>query len=161
LKELKNPPKLELVPIENVMTNIRKVKDDHEVDLVRKSIALAEEAFAAIRSEIKIGLTENHLAGLLISELRSRGATQASFEPIVPAGATSALPHYRPGDELVRKDQPLLFDWGAVYRGYCSDLTRTFLVGRINPKIKQIYNVVLAAQAEAIKFLRPGVTTVQ
>jgi Xaa-Pro aminopeptidase len=152
---------IELVPLENVMTNIRKVKDDHEIDLIRKSVAVAEEAFEAIKEEIKPGQTENYLAGLLVLELRSRGASNSSFPVIVAAGANSSLPHYRPGDALVQRDQPLLFDWGALVKGYCSDLTRTLMLGRVSPRMKQIYKVVLDAQAAAIKFLRPGVTTIQ
>jgi Xaa-Pro aminopeptidase len=143
------------------MTNIRKVKDDQEIDLLRKSIAIAEEAFEAIFDEIKVGETENHLAGLLLMEMRSRGASTSSFEPIIAAGANSSLPHYRPGDVLVKRDQPLLFDWGALHKGYCSDLTRTLMIGRVSPKMKEIYKVVLAAQQKAIEFIRPGVTTRQ
>jgi Xaa-Pro aminopeptidase len=151
----------QLVPLENVMLNIRKVKDDHEIDLIRKSVAIAEEAFNAIRDEIKVGQTENYLAGLMVFELRSRGATNSSFPVIVAAGTNSSLPHYRPAEVLVQRDQPLLIDWGALYKGYCSDLTRTLMVGRVNPKMKQIYKVVYEAQQAAIKFLRPGITTVQ
>jgi Xaa-Pro aminopeptidase len=151
----------ELVPLEDVMTNIRKVKDDQEIDLIRKSIAIAEEAYEAIRDEIKVGETENHLAGLLIMEMRSRGASTSSFEPIIAAGPNSSLPHYHPGDVLVKRDQPLLFDWGALYRGYCSDLTRTIMIGRVSSTMKEIYKVVLEAQLAAIEFLRPGVTTRQ
>ncbi len=161
LKEPTPPPSIELVPVENVLTNIRKVKDDHEIDLIRKSIGVAEEAFEAIREEIKAGHTENHLAGLLVFELRSRGASDSSFPVIVAAGANSSLPHYRPGETLVQRDQPLLIDWGALYKGYCSDLTRTLMVGRVSAKMKQIYNVAYDAQQAAIKFLRPGVTTLQ
>jgi Xaa-Pro aminopeptidase len=161
-KEPAPPEKgIELVPLENVLTNVRKVKDDHEIDLIRKSVAVAEEAFEAVRSEIKAGITENHLAGLLVFELRSRGASDSSFPVIVAAGANSSLPHYRPSEALVQRDQPLLIDWGALHKGYCSDLTRTLLIGRVNPKIKQIYKVVYDAQQAAIKFLRPGVTTLQ
>ncbi len=154
---------LQLVPLEDVMYSIRKVKDDNEIDLIRKSIALAEEAFEAIRPEIKVGQNENWLAGQLIAELRSRGASSASFPVIVATGANSSLPHYRPGDKDVpiQRDQPVLIDWGAIYRGYCSDLTRTLFVGRVSPKIKQIYKVVTEAREAAIKFLRPGVTSLQ
>src|SRR5439155_25495072 len=141
-KATKSP---ELVPLEDVMTNIRKVKDDQEIDLIRKSAAIAEEAFEAIRDEIKVGETENHLAGLLIMEMRSRGASTSSFEAIVAAGANSALPHYRPADVLVKRDQPLLFDWGAIHKGYCSDLTRTLMIGRVAPRMKEIYKIVLDA----------------
>jgi Xaa-Pro aminopeptidase len=124
-------------------------------------VAVAEEAFEAIRGEIEVGQTENHLAGLLVFELRSRGASNSSFPVIVAAGANSSLPHYRPGEVLVQRDQPLLFDWGAIYKGYCSDLTRTLLVGRVSDKIKEIYQIVFDAQRAAISFLRPGVTTHQ
>lgn len=152
---------VELVGVENVMINIRKVKDDHEVDLIRKSVAVAEEAFEAVLGEIKAGLTENYLAGLLNLELRSRGASDSSFPTIVATGANSSLPHYRPSEAIVQRDQPLLFDWGAIVKGYCSDLTRTLLIGRVSDRIKKIYNVVLDAQQAAIAFLRPGVTTIQ
>ena len=152
---------VELVPIEDVLVNIRKVKDDHEIDLIRKSAAIAEEAFTALRDEIKVGQTENYLAGLLVLELRSRGASDASFPVIVAAGANSSLPHYRPTDALVRKDQPLLIDWGAIFDGYCSDITRTLQIGRVSAKIREIYKIVLEAQQAAIRFMRPGVTTRQ
>ncbi|HZL37668.1 MAG TPA: Xaa-Pro peptidase family protein [Tepidisphaeraceae bacterium] len=153
----------ELVPLEDVMYNIRKVKDDNEVDLIRKSINVAEEAFEAIRADIQVGQTESHLAGLLISELRSRGASSASFPLTVAAGANSSLPHYRPGERevMLGRDQPVLIDWGAVYRGYCSDLTRTMMLGRVSPRIKEIYKVVSEAHQTAIRFLRPGATTLQ
>lgn len=161
LAEKKLDKTVELVPIENVMANIRKVKDDHEIDLIRKSIAVAEEAYDAIRGEIKVGLTENYLAGLMGFELRSRGASDSSFPVIVAAAANSSLPHYRPGESLVQADQPLLIDWGAMYKGYASDLTRTLFIGRVSDKMKKIYKIVYEAQQAAIKFLRPGVTTLQ
>ena len=161
IKEKKDAKAVELVPLQDVMVNIRKVKDDHETDLIRKSVGVAEEAFDSIRSEIKVGQSENYLAGLMVFELRSRGASNSSFPVIVAAGANSSLPHYRPGETLVQRDQPLLIDWGAIFKGYCSDLTRTMLVGRVSPRIKQIYKVVHEAQQAAIKFLRPGVTTMQ
>lgn len=150
-----------LVPLQDVMLSLRKVKDDHEIDLIRKSVALAEEAFVAIRSEIKPGQTESYIAGLIIFELRARGASNTSFPPIVATGSNSSLPHYRPIDMEILKDQPCLIDWGAVLGGYCSDLTRTFLLGHVPHKIREIYKVVYEAQQAAIGFLRPGVTTLQ
>jgi Xaa-Pro aminopeptidase len=152
---------IELVALGDVMLNLRKVKDDHEVDLIRKSVAIAEEAFDVLRDAIKVGEKENYLAGLLEFELRSRGASGASFKTIVATGANSSLPHYRPQEVAVQRDQPLLIDWGAVHKGYCSDLTRTLLVGRCSPRIRKVYSVVYEAQRAAIKFLRPGVTTGQ
>lgn len=160
-EQTKLSPPLELVPLEDVMTNIRKVKDDHEVAITRKAVAIAEEAYTALLSEIKPGQTESYLAGLLVFEMRSRGASDASFEAIIAAGANSSLPHYRPSEQQLKADQPLLIDWGARYKGYCSDLTRTLLIGNVSDRIKEIYKVVLEAQMAAIDFLRPGVTTQQ
>ncbi|HYE20220.1 MAG TPA: Xaa-Pro peptidase family protein [Tepidisphaeraceae bacterium] len=162
-KDLKDGRPPELIGLENVMQNIRKVKDDHEIDLIRKSVALAEEAFDAIRDQIKPGQTENYLAGLITFELRSRGASNVSFPPIVATGTNSALPHYRPSDDKteIEKDQPCLIDWGAILNGYCSDLTRTFMVGHVSHRIRDVYKLVYESQLAAINFLRPGVTTMQ
>jgi Xaa-Pro aminopeptidase len=159
IKEKAGKEVLELVPVEDLMVNIRKVKDDHEIALIRKAAAIAEEAFTAVRETIKVGQSENYYAGLLIFEIRSRGGSDASFPVIIGAGPNSSLCHYRPADALVREDQPLLFDWGALYEGYCSDITRTMMLGRVAPKLKEIYKIVLEAQISAIDFLRPGVTT--
>ncbi len=161
LKEKGIDKTVSLVPLEDILLNIRKVKDDHEVALVRKSLEIAEEAYTAIREQIEIGQTENYLAGLLIFELRSRGASDSSFPSIVAAGPNSSLPHYRPAETLVQAGQPLLIDWGAKYRGYCSDLTRTLLIGNVSQALKEIYKITLEAQLAAIQFLRPGVTTQQ
>src|SRR5438105_2017443 len=81
-----------LITLPEVMSNIRKVKDDNEIDLIRKSVGVAEEAYDAVRGAIEVGQTENYLAGMLILELRSRGATDSSFPVIVAAGANSSLP---------------------------------------------------------------------
>ena len=149
----------ELVPVEDVMAQQRKVKDDHEIDLIRKSCDVAEEAFNAVRDSIQPGETEGHLAGLLLLEMKSRGATDASFSPIVATAANSSLPHYRPAETVIQNDQMLLFDWGAIVNGYCSDLTRTFALGRVSPRLRKAHQIVLEAQVAAIEFLRPGVST--
>jgi Xaa-Pro aminopeptidase len=153
--------KVELVALDDVMVNLRKVKDGHEVRIIRESIAIAEAAYKSIRRQLKIGQTENQLAGRLIFEMRSRGASGTSFSPIIAAGSTSSLPHYSPADRPVKAGQPLLFDWGAIYNGYCSDLTRTLMIGKVSARMKKIYQVTLEAQLSAIAFLRPGVTTRQ
>jgi len=157
----KNPAaaRVNLTGVDDVMVNIRKGKDDVEVGIIRQAIDCAEQAFLALRKQIKIGQTENYLAGLLGFEMRCRGASDSSFQTIIAAGAGSSLPHYRPGDVTVKHNEPLLIDWGARYQGYCSDLTRTLLIGRVSPKIREIYKIVLDAQLAAIDRLRPGVTT--
>jgi Xaa-Pro aminopeptidase len=161
IKEKSKSDPIELRPVEDVLLNLRKVKDDHEIDLIRQAVAVAEEAYTAVREAVEVGQSEGYLAGLMILELRSRGASDSSFPPIFAAGANSSLPHYRPGDVLIRQDAPLLIDWGARVKGYCSDITRTLMVGRVSAKMKEIYKVTLDAQLAAIALLRPGVTTRQ
>jgi Xaa-Pro aminopeptidase len=149
----------ELVPAENVMLNQRKVKDDHEIGLIRKSCDVAQETFNAVRGSIQAGETEGYLAGLLVMEMKARGATDPSFSPIVATAGNSALPHYRPDDTVIQNDQLLLFDWGCRVGGYCSDLTRTFALGRVSPKLKKIHQIVLEAHDAAVAFIRPGVSS--
>jgi len=161
IRDARGTRAVELVPVERVLANMRKVKDDHEIDLIRKSVAVAEEAYGAVRASIKAGLTENYIAGLMILELRARGASDASFPVVVASGPNSALPHYRPGESLIQPDAPLLLDWGAVVGGYASDITRTLFVGHVSDRLRKAYKVVLEAQQAAIRFLRPGVTTAQ
>ena len=153
------PDKLELVPVEDVMLRLRMVKDDHEVALIRKAVAVAEEAYNAVRDEIKVGQTEAYLAALLDFEMRCRGATASSFNTIVASGGHSALPHYRPAERPVQKDNVLLVDWGCVVGGYCSDLTRTLALGNVPSRLKDAYRVVADAQKAAFAMLRPGVMT--
>jgi Xaa-Pro aminopeptidase len=165
LKELaKTKPlagRVKISAVDDVLVNLRKVKDQSEVAIIRKAIEVAQDAFLAVKKKIKLGQTENYLAGLLGFEMRCRGASDSSFQSIIATGAASSLPHYRPGEIPIAQNQPLLIDWGARYNGYCSDLTRTLLVGRVSPKIEKAYKVVLEAQEAAIAFIRPGVTNRQ
>lgn len=150
-----------LVPIEGILVQARAVKDDGEIATIRSAVRIAQEAFGVVRSLIRPGMTENALAARLVFEMRSRGASDSSFETIVGAGANSALPHYRPAEIAVAADQPLLFDWGARLHGYCSDLTRTLLIGRVDRRIETIYKTVLEAQLAGIAAVRPGASTRQ
>lgn len=160
-RQLKNGTPTELVPVDGVMPEIRKFKGDYELDSIRKAVTIAEEAFRVMVAEVRVGHEENYLAGFLIGEMRGRGAGGISFDPIVAAGVNSSFGHHSPNETKVQVNQPLLVDWGATYNGYCSDLTRTLIVGRGSPKIRKIYEVVLEAHAAAVNVLRPGVTTRQ
>jgi Xaa-Pro aminopeptidase len=153
--------RIRVTPVNDLLVNVRKVKDAKEVAIIEKAVEIAEQAYLALRAQIKPGLSENYLAGLLNFEMRTRGASDSSFQSIIAAGPASSLPHYRPSDKVVKMDQPLLIDWGARYNGYCSDLTRTLLIGKVSPRMETIYKIVLEAQLAAIDFLKPGVTTRQ
>jgi Xaa-Pro aminopeptidase len=149
--------KVRMIPVPEIIIKLRHIKDEHEVAITEKAIAIAEQAFLTLRTKIKPGQTENDIAGLLGYEMRKGGALNSSFDSIVGAGANGSLPHYRPADVVVKPNSPLLVDWGARYRGYCSDLTRVLFIGTVVPKIREIYKIVLEAQMAAIAAIKPGV----
>lgn len=145
--------------VDDLMVNVRKVKDDVEIGIIREAVRVAQEALLSVRHELHPGRSENYVAGLLTFEMRRRGASDASFEPIIATGPASSLPHYRPGDIDIKQDTFLLIDYGARFKGYCSDITRTFSLGNVPAKLKEIYKITLDAQMAAIATLKPGVLT--
>jgi len=138
-----------------VVSRLRLLKDKREVEAIRASVRVAERAFELLREQIRLGMTEVELAAMLEYHMRRLGASGPAFPTIVAVGPNAALPHARPGARRVPKNGLVLFDWGAVVDGYCSDLTRVLLVGRIPPRIRQVYQVVLEAQLRAIEAIRP------
>lgn len=147
-----------MVPVRELMLNQRKVKDAFEIAAIRRAVDVAEGAYGAVRPELRAGMTENEIAGRMEFEMRRRGASSGSFETDVGVGANTALPHYRPGAVPLQAGKALLFDWGAKVDYYCSDITRTHLFGRPDPKMREIYQVTLEAQLAAISAIRPGVS---
>ncbi len=149
---------IELVSLNDALVNVRKTKQPSEVETIRSAGRCAQEAFLAVKRSLKSGQTENDLAAKLVYEMGKRGASGASFPPIVASGPSSSLPHYRPANLAIKNNALLLIDWGAHYNGYCSDLTRTLIVGKVSRKLREIYNVTLEAQLAAIDKIRAGVT---
>lgn len=147
-----------LLPVSGITADIRKIKDAHEIGLIRQAVKIAEDSFDALRQKLKPGITENQLTGLLDLEVRSRGGSGMGFPSIVCVGENASLCHYRPGEVPVRDGAVLLIDWGVAYKGYTSDMTRTLLIGKVSPRMRQIYQIVLDAQQAAIDRIRPGVT---
>ncbi|HVS70874.1 MAG TPA: aminopeptidase P family protein [Phycisphaerae bacterium] len=152
----KNKTKLRLAAVADMIIALRHIKDAHEIAIIEEAIRIAEGAFEALRRQIRPGMTENDVAGRLGYEMRKRGALNSSFDSIVAAGPNGSLPHYRPADIKLHADSPLLMDWGARYRGYCSDLTRVVFIGEVSAKIREIYQIVLDAQLAAIAAIKPG-----
>ncbi|MDY7010810.1 MAG: Xaa-Pro peptidase family protein [Planctomycetota bacterium] len=140
--------------------SLRQVKDAGELAAIRKSVRVAEKAFRGLISggaRNFVARTESQIAAELEYLMRRAGASGASFETIVAAGAHSALPHYRSGGRRIRQGDAVLIDWGAVVNGYCSDLTRVVFIGRIPPRIARIYKVVLQGLSAGIEAISPGV----
>lgn len=145
-----------LVPVSDLMVSLRKNKDADEVSCIRKAVEIAEKAFLETVPRVKIGTSESELTGRLILAMRSRGASDAAFHPIIATGAHSSLPHYRPDATPIENDAALLVDWGAIFEGYRSDLTRTVFIGKPNKKLIEIYKVVLDANMATIARLKAG-----
>jgi Xaa-Pro aminopeptidase len=150
-----------LVLVENIVRDLRRIKDVKEVRAIQRSIRVAERAFRALLCRGPkgfVGRSEQDVAAELDYRMRLGGAERSAFETIVAAGPHASLPHYRPGKTRIRRGEGLLIDWGAQVSGYCSDLTRVVFLGKIPPKLARIYKVVLRAQVAGIAAIRPAVT---
>jgi len=139
---------------------LRQIKDEFEIQAIRKAIRIAEKAFRALIASgavALVGRREWEVAAELEYLMRMGGADAPAFETIVAAGAHGSVPHYRPAGGKIRRGQAVLIDFGARAGGYCSDLTRVLFVDRIPRKLKQAYQTVRRAQQAAIAAIRPGV----
>ena len=149
----------ELVPTENIVEQVREIKDEEEIEKTRQALLLAEKAFERLLQEIQPGMTEKRIAWLLEKEMRESGAEALSFPSIVASGPNSALPHAIPGDRAWMKGEPLLFDWGAKLSGYCSDISRTLFFGKTDSTFQKVFQTVVDAQKKAIDAIRDGAGT--
>ncbi|MCH8235351.1 MAG: aminopeptidase P family protein [Chloroflexi bacterium] len=148
----------ELVPTTGVPLGLRAFKDADELALLQRSIDIADHAFSAVAETIRVGDTEEEIAWRIEVAVREQGAESLSFPTIVGSGPNAALPHHRAGEREVREGEPIVIDMGARYRGYCSDLTRTVVVGEPDEQFKKVYDTVLAAQLTAIESVESGMT---
>lgn len=146
-----------LTPAPPLTARMRIIKDGAELALIQRSLRVAEEAFAAVRSGIRLGDTERDIAARLEFEMKRCGSLAPAFPTICAEGANAALPHARPGVRKVKKGSLILLDWGAKVGHYCSDLTRVLFVGSIPRELGRVYEIVLEAQQRAIAAIRPGV----
>ncbi|QAY66259.1 M24 family metallopeptidase [Paenibacillus protaetiae] len=149
---------IELVPSGSIVEEIRMLKDESELAVIQEACQLADAAFTHVQQLIRPGVKENDLALELEMFMRLRGASATSFDTIVASGVRSALPHGVASDKLVEEGDFITFDFGALYNGYCSDLTRTVVVGKPSAKHLEIYNIVLEAQLHALEHIRPGMS---
>lgn len=151
-------PGRDLEPTSGLVEGLRRVKEPEELVLMRRAAGLADEGIAYILEQVRPGISERELAILLESHMRLAGAEAVSFPSIVAAAERSALPHAHPSERLVEEGRFLLFDLGCVYGGYCSDLSRTVVVGKADARHREIYELVAAAQQAGLDALAPGAT---
>lgn len=150
---------VELVPVSNMVEEIRMIKDEVEVENIRKAASIADGAFEHVLNIIAPGKTEKEIALELEYFMRLKGASGTSFATIVASGKRSALPHGLATDKVLEKGDLVTMDFGCIYNHYCSDMTRTIVIGNPSPKQKEIYNIVLEAQNLALDDIKAGKAT--
>jgi Xaa-Pro dipeptidase len=144
---------------EKVLANLRMYKDDLEIENMQKAADIAQNALLAVIPEIAIGKTEKEIATSLVFELiRAGSEIEFAFSPIVSSGPNSANPHATPGSRKLSPGDLLVIDWGAVYEGYLSDITRTFAIGQIDQELEEIAAIVKRANEAARSVVRPGIS---
>jgi Xaa-Pro aminopeptidase len=182
-EQLKKTVKARFKTVAGIIETVRSIKDQSEIATIRSAAAISAKALAQTLPHIKPGITESELAGMLDFQIRKLGARN-SFETIVAFGPNGSRPHHQPGKRKLKKKDAVLIDFGAKYKGYCSDITRCFLCGEgilplyptagkmpagrkagtASPRTayyKKVYDVVEQAQAAAIKTIKPGVKLTQ
>lgn len=147
-----------LKPAEEYIQAKRAVKTDEEISVITVAQQIAEGALKRASARIKAGITERELMAAINYEMIIGGAEKYSFETIVAFGANSAQPHHHPSDKKLDKNELILIDMGVKYKGYCSDMTRTFCIGSPDKKLVEIYGIVKDAQEYAIKNIKAGMT---
>jgi Xaa-Pro aminopeptidase len=149
---------VELVPLADFVEDLRLMKDPSEIDAVKTALHLAETAFRALCLDLHPAMTEKQIARALEAKIYEAGADGISFPTITASGPNSALPHAIPGDRKIVEGEPLLFDWGVRLNGYCSDISRTLVIGKPDSRFCKVYETVRVAQEKAIQAIKPGVT---
>ena len=146
-----------LVPFTKEINGFRSVKEEWELAIMRKAQEITDKAFAEVCPRIKVGMTELELQAELISCLYKNGATGLAFDPIVVSGPNSSLPHGVAGERVIREGDFVTMDFGALYNGYCADMTRTVAVGYATEEMEKVYNTVLKAQLAGLAISKAGV----
>ncbi len=145
------------IPIQNDLMKLRVVKEAEEIESVEKAAAIADHGFQHILKFIRPGITENEVALELEFFMRKAGASGLSFDSIVASGERSSMPHGVASDKVLHDGDLLTLDFGCVVDGYCSDMTRTLVVGKASLEQKKIYDIVLQAQLASLEMVKVGV----
>lgn len=153
--------KIELTSAKSIMDSLRILKDADEIANIRRAAEITDAAFSHILGYIKPGMREQEISLELEFYCKKSGATALSFDPIVASGHRSALPHGIASEKTINNGEFLTLDFGCVYNGYCSDMTRTVFIGKTTDrhyaKHHEIYQTVLQAQQAALEYIKPGV----
>ncbi len=156
-RELEKKLRRKVKVVHRIVEDCRAVKDSHEAAAIRRAAVIAAEVLDKVILRIRPGVTESEVAAAVDYEICSTGYG-TSFATIVAFGANASRPHHRPGRRKLKKNDTGLIDFGVRYKGYCCDVTRCFVVGRVGKLYQQAYDVVRRAQAAAISAVGPGVS---
>ena len=148
----------DLVPATDLLWQLRMVKDEEELEAMVAAQRIAERALEDILEEIRPGVTEKEIAARLQYLMLHYGASDMSFDPIVVSGPNGSLPHGVPSEKTIQQGEFVTMDFGCVYHGYCSDMTRTVAVGFATEEMQTVYQTVLSAQEAGIAAARAGLT---
>ncbi len=148
---------VEFVSVKNICGTARQIKTAGEIACIRKAQSITDKCFNHILGFIKKGVTEKEVAAEMEYFMKKNGAEGLAFETIAVSGAKSALPHGVPGEDLLTENAFFTMDFGASYGGYCSDMTRTVVLGKASEEMRRIYNTVLEAQKAGIAAIKDGV----
>lgn len=157
-KRYKKALSCDLVPATELLWQLRMVKDNEELEALVAAQRIAERALEEILEEIRPGVTEKEIAARLQYLMLHYGASDMSFDPIVVSGPNGSLPHGVPSEKPIRQGEFITMDFGCIYHGYCSDMTRTVAVGFATEEMHTVYQTVLSAQLAGIRAARAGVT---
>ncbi len=142
--------------IGSTVEQIRMIKDKDEIVKIRQAASIADAAFTHILNYIKSGVSEIDVALEIEFYMKRHGASKLSFDTIVASGKRSSLPHAQPTEKKIESGDFVTMDFGCLYEGYCSDMTRTIVVGKADERQKEIYNLVLRAQKNALENIKAG-----
>ena len=154
-------PDVKFGTMADVVLKYRRVKSASEVEKIKKAQSITDSAFSHIVKFIQKGKKEIEVAAELEYFMRSHGASGMAFDTIAVSGKKSSCPHGVPNEDYLTENSFFTMDFGAKYAGYCSDMTRTVVLGRATDEMKDVYYTVLKAQMEAMKFIKPNVTGVE
>ena len=147
----------QLIPLHSKIAGFRQVKEAYELERMRKAQQITDAAFAEVLTRIDVGMTEKEVAAELIYCLLKNGGEGLSFDPIVVSGPNTSLPHGVPSDRRLKEGDLVTMDFGVIYQGYCSDMTRTVALGYATEEMRKVYDTVLKAQLAGIEATRAGV----
>lgn len=154
-----NLKEIELVPTQDIIENLRYIKDEEEIEILREASRITDKSFEEILKHIKAGMTERQVVAKLEYIIRMNGGDGVGFDTILVSGKKTSLPHGKPDDKVIEEGDFVTLDFGALYKGYTSDMTKTIVVGKPSDKQVEIYNVVKEAQQAGLDTIKDGINS--